>query len=232
MTRWSVRVVLFDLDGVLVDSTASVAEAWTAWALRHGIDADAVIHQAHGRRAVDTIRSVAPHLDPDAETALLEGAEIAAAESTRALPGAARHLHALPPGTWAVVTSGTRKLARARITATGLPEPSVLVTAEDVTAGKPDPASYLRAASLLGVDAADALVVEDTPAGIAAAVAAGMPAIGLTTTYPAGDLAAASAVVATADDLAITLADDGELAVTTRDDVQGAEGTDRTRPGV
>jgi sugar-phosphatase len=199
------RAVLFDCDGVLVDSGASVERAWRRWAVERGLDGDAIVAVAHGRRTEDTMRELGLSGDLVAGVELLEGYEIADAPSVHAFPEAAALLAELPPGSWAVVTSGTRALATSRLTAAGLPLPAVLVTADDVRAGKPDPEGYLEAARRLGVVPADCLVVEDAPAGVQAALAAGMRVVGLTTTHAAAELQAAT-LVASWDEVAATLA--------------------------
>jgi sugar-phosphatase len=198
------RAVLFDCDGVLVDSGASVERAWRRWAAGRGLDGDMIVAVAHGRRTEDTIRELGLSEDPGAEVELLEGYEIADAASVHAFPEAAALLAELPPGSWAVVTSGTRALATSRLAAAGLPLPAVLVTADDVVAGKPDPEGYLEAARRLGRAPADCVVVEDAPAGLQAAVAAGMRVVGLTTTHPAAELQAAT-LVTSWDELVLAL---------------------------
>ena len=178
------RAILSDLDGVLVDSGAAIERAWRGFAATHGLDAEHVLAQSHGRRSVDLIRLVAPHVDAPAEAARIEREEIEHTAGLRALPGARELAESVPTGRFAVVTSGTRALAEARLRAAGLAVPHVLVTADDVVAGKPDPAGYLCAAALLGVDPAHCLVLEDAPAGVEAGLAAGMTVIGVLT---AGD---------------------------------------------
>jgi mannitol-1-/sugar-/sorbitol-6-phosphatase len=197
-----VGAVLFDCDGVLVDSAASVERAWRRWAAEHGLDADAVVAVAHGRRTEDTLRDLGLSADIAAEVALLESAEIADAAGVSAYPEAAALLPTLRPETWAVVTSGTRALATSRLAAAGLPLPAVLVTADDVVLGKPDPEGYLEAARRLGRPPADCLVLEDAPAGVQAALAAGMRVVALPTTHAADELAAAT-LVASWDELVL-----------------------------
>ncbi len=158
-----VAAVLFDCDGVLVDSAASVERAWRRWATERGLDEDAVVAIAHGRRTEDTLIDLGFSDDLAAEVERLEGAEVADAASVSAFPEAAALLPSLPPEAWAVVTSGTHALVTSRLAAAGLPLPSVLVTAEDVAAGKPDPEGYLEAARRLGRLPADCLVIEDAP---------------------------------------------------------------------
>ncbi len=189
------RALLFDLDGVLADSTASVEAHWRRWAAGHGLDPDAILHVVHGRRAIDTIREVAPALDAERELAALAAAETEDTTGVVAAPGAAELLPRLAAGSWAVVTSGMRAVALARLRASALPEPPLLVAAEDVGRGKPDPEGYLAAAARLGRSPAECVVFEDAPAGVAAARAAGMRCVALASTYPTADLAAADLVV-------------------------------------
>lgn len=166
--------VLFDCDGVLVDSDAVVHRSWTRWAVRLGLDPDVVTAAVHGRRAADT---VAHFIEPEGRVAalqLIDRLEIEDAAEVTAIPGAVELLAAIPAGRWATVTSGSSPLVHARLAAAGLPVPEVLVTADDVSRGKPDPEGYLAAARLLGVPADRCLVVEDASAGMAAARAAGV----------------------------------------------------------
>jgi mannitol-1-/sugar-/sorbitol-6-phosphatase len=187
--------ILFDLDGVLVDSTRSVDRQWRIWAERKGVDGDKVIAIAHGVRTIEVIRYVAPHLDAEAEVREIESREADDHEGVSVMPGAADLVRTIPQGRWCVVTSGTRLLASARLQFGGLPVPEVLVTADDVVNGKPHPEPYLKGAKLLGVSPKDCLVIEDAPAGIQSARAGGMKVIGITSTYPASQLSTADAVV-------------------------------------
>lgn len=201
----SALAILFDLDGVLADSTAAVERSWRGWAARHGLAGDAVMAAVHGRRAVDSVRALAPALDAAAELAALEASEAEDVADVVALPGAAALLAALPAGQWGVVTSGTRRVALARLAAAGLPTPSMLVSAADVARGKPDPEGYLLGARRLGVAPADCVVVEDAPAGAAAARAAGMQLLALTTTHAADALPPADLVAPTLAGVALEL---------------------------
>ena len=191
---------------MLVDSAASVERAWRRWATEHGLDEDAVIAIAHGRRTEDTLRDLGFSDDLAAEVDRVESAEVADAASVAAFPEAAALLPSLPREAWAVVTSGTHALVTSRLAAAGLPLPTVLVTAEDVAAGKPDPEGYLEAARRLGRPPADCLVIEDAPAGVEAALAAGMRVVALPTTHPADELAAAT-LVAPWEDIVVRVTD-------------------------
>lgn len=195
MTVFRCAAVMFDLDGVLVDSTRSVERQWRIWAREQGIDGDKVMAVGHGVRAVEVIRAVAPHLDAEAEVKKLESREADDRDGVVVMPGAVELVRAIPEGGWGVVTSGTRLLASARLRLTGIPVPKVMVTAEDVANGKPRPEPYLKGAELLGVDPAECLVIEDAPAGIQSAHAGGMKVIALSSTYPAPALSEADAVV-------------------------------------
>lgn len=187
--------ILFDLDGVLVDSTRSVARQWAIWAAEHNVPVEEAVRVAHGRRTVETIRLLTPHLDAEAETLRLEAREADDTDGVGCIRGALELLSTLPAKRWAVVTSGTRYLATRRLATNGLPTPTAFVTADEVSQGKPHPEPYLKGAELLGISPSECLVFEDAPAGIEAAHAAGMSAIALATTYPASDLAQAEAVL-------------------------------------
>lgn len=194
--HWRMRfqAVLFDMDGVLLDSTPAVARVWRWWAERHGFDPEEVVHRAHGRPSLDTVREyLPPAADITAENAEIERREIADVAGVRPLPGARALLAMLPPDRWAIVTSCTRPLARARFQAGGLPEPRHWVTADDITHGKPAPDAYLAGAKALGVAASACLVIEDVAAGVRAGKAAGARVLALTTTVAADELRAAGA---------------------------------------
>ena len=194
MPSFRCSAILFDLDGVLLDSTRVVAAQYTSWALENGLDPTVVMHAAHGVRTIEVIQRVAPHLDAEAETRKIEQREAVAGEVVR-MPGAVELVNSIPEGRWCVVTSGTRFLATTRMRRFGVPIPEILVTADDVKRGKPDPEPYLKGAELLKVNPADCVVVEDAPAGIRAARAAGMKVISLPSTYPEDELHEADAIV-------------------------------------
>jgi sugar-phosphatase len=171
--------LLFDFDGVLADSDASVESAWTRWARQYGLDPAAVLAVVHGRRSADTVAALIGPEERERALADVDRYEVEDAGSVTALPGAADLLGGLPDGGWAIVTSGRRELATARLAAAGLPRPAVLVCAEDVPAGKPDPAGYRQAAAALGVPVERCAVLEDSPSGVAAGLAAGATVVGV-----------------------------------------------------
>lgn len=195
MPTFYCSAILFDLDGVLVDSTHSVARQWRLWASENNIDPEKVLEIAHGRRTIEVLQLLTPHLEPEAEVRKIEKREADDTDGVAVMPGAAELVKSLPDGHWGVVTSGTRYLATSRLRLAKLPVPHVLVSADDVANGKPHPEPYLRGAEMLGVNPAECLVIEDAPAGIHAAHAGGMKVIALTSTYPASDLQEAEAVV-------------------------------------
>jgi len=177
--------VLFDLDGVLVDSTPAVARVWSEWAREHGLDPEETVRKAHGRPSIATVRELLPEADAEEEDAKIEHREMNDMEGMVALPGAVDLLSVLPEDRWGVVTSGTRPLASKRLHSAGLPVPKHFVTASDIRRGKPDPEPYLIGVENLGFPAADCVVVEDAPAGVRSGRAAGARVIALRTT--AGD---------------------------------------------
>jgi mannitol-1-/sugar-/sorbitol-6-phosphatase len=169
--------VLFDNDGVLVDSREAGEQAWRRWATGHGLDPDTVLAGVHGRRSVETVARFLTHDRVAAATAQVDALELENAGSTRPLPGAADLLSSVPHDRWVVVTSAARTLAAARIDGAGLPQPPRIVAAEDVTAGKPAPDPYEHAAVLLGLPPAACVAFEDSDNGIASARAAGVAAV-------------------------------------------------------
>jgi sugar-phosphatase len=200
------RAFLFDMDGTVLNSIAAAERIWAAWALRHGVDVDSFLPTIHGVRAIDTINRLAlPGVDAEAEAAFITEAEIEDVEGIIEVPGAASFLKSLPANQWAIVTSAPKALALRRMVAAGIPEPSVMVTAEDVSAGKPDPAGYRLAAKRLGVEPADCLIFEDATVGILAAEAAGAGLIVVTATHdhplqtPHATIASYESVVAHVD---------------------------------
>jgi sugar-phosphatase len=198
--------LLFDLDGVLIDSTPAVARVWHQWAVEHGLDPETVIRMAHGRPSRTTIRDLLPNADIDREDREVERREMHDLDGVVLLPGARDLLNALPAERWTIATSCTRALAEVRLRAAGLPIPRTLTTSSDVKIGKPDPEPYLKAAAKLGFAATDCIVVEDAPAGVRAGKAAGARVIAFLTTMPRHDLEKAGAdwIVQNCADLAVS----------------------------
>lgn len=175
--------VLLDLDGTLIDSAPAIARSWLNWAGTYGVD-PARLAEAHGRPTAEIVRSLVPPDRFREALTYIDELEVADVSDIRPLPGALDLLAALPDDRWAIVTSCGSALAAARMTAAGIPDPPVLVTADDITSGKPDPEPYLTAAGKLGVEPARCIVVEDARSGIASARAAGMAVVGVATTHP------------------------------------------------
>ncbi len=205
MPTFSCSAILFDLDGVLCDSTEAVDREWREWAARKGVDGDAIMAISHGVRTVEVIRTVAPHLDAEAEAAAIENHEAHDQRGVVVMPGALELVQSIPSGRWGVVTSGSRLLAANRLKHCGVPIPEVMVTSDDVVNGKPHPEPYLKGAALLGFSPEECLVIEDAPAGIASAKAGGMRVIGLMSTYGAEKLGEADRVVKKLEDIRVLL---------------------------
>jgi sugar-phosphatase len=193
VTKIYCRGLLFDLDGVLIDSTPAVERVWRQWAIEHRFNPHEVVQRAHGRPSLSTIRELLPDGDHEAENREVERREIEDLADVVAAPGAQILLRSLPRDKWTIVTSCTRALAEVRIRAAGLPVPDKIITSSDIQHGKPHPEPYLKGAALLGLPAADCTVVEDAPAGVRAGKASGARVIGLLTTTSNTELCDAGA---------------------------------------
>jgi sugar-phosphatase len=193
MIRVTCDALLFDMDGVLIDSTPAVARIWRQWAIEHGFDAAEVVRKAHGRPSLTTVREYLPDGDHAAENSKIERLEMEELGGVVAWPSSFELLNSLPANRWAIVTSCTRALAEVRLRATRLPRPGCFVTSDDIRNGKPAPDPYLKGAEMLGFDARDCIVVEDVPAGIQAGRSAGARVIALCTTMAESELRKASA---------------------------------------
>jgi mannitol-1-/sugar-/sorbitol-6-phosphatase len=189
-------VVLSDLDGVLVDSQASIMRAWRRWGREHGVEREAIDAVRLGRPTSEIVAALTPQLDVAAEARALDLGQAEDSADVVALPGAAEVLRVFAPDAVAVVTSCIAELAEARLRAAGLEPPAVLVASDRLRRGKPDPEGYLLAARELGVDPAACVVLEDAPGGVRAGVDAGMRVVGVLTTHAPADLAAAHERVA------------------------------------
>jgi mannitol-1-/sugar-/sorbitol-6-phosphatase len=190
-----VQAILFDLDGVLVDSHRAVESVWREWGRLRNRDPEPFIALAHGRRTSETLRLAAPELDARAEAAVLDRMEEECTEGLRAGAGAINLVRGIPLGRWGVVTSGHRHVATLRLTSVGIPIPPVLVTGDQVSRGKPDPEPYREGLKAMGVSAEGCVVIEDAPPGIVSARAAGIKVIAIKTTYKADVLGSADFVV-------------------------------------
>jgi mannitol-1-/sugar-/sorbitol-6-phosphatase len=184
MREFVCDAVLLDMDGTLVDSTGCVIRQWRRWAERHGLSLERILAVSHGRLTLDTIRIVAPELATAEEGEAFDRAEVEDVDGIKAVNGALAFLGSLKDHQWAVVTSASDELARVRLLAAALPIPNVLISSEDVRAGKPDPEGYLTAAKLLRVAPKNCVVVEDSVAGVEAGRRAGMSVLGIATTLP------------------------------------------------
>jgi mannitol-1-/sugar-/sorbitol-6-phosphatase len=212
----TVSAVLFDLDGVLVESREATERVWLEWARMNGIGDDELRSAMHGVRSVEVVRALRPELDAVAESDAIERLQAEDLDGLRAIPGAAEALHALRENRVALVTSATRALAAARLGAVGIRLPAVVVYAGDVSRGKPDPEGYLAAAERLGVDPAEAVVIEDSPPGIEAGRAAGAATVAVTSTHAASALTAADVVIETLHELPGVLAERFDAAAVLR----------------
>ena len=194
MTTVHCQALLFDMDGVLVDSTDAVARVWHKWAVEHGFDPERVVQAAHGRPSVMTVRDFLPHADAEAEDREVERREIEDLEGVVAIRGAVELVRSLPANRWIVVTSATRPLAEVRLRAAGIPiGDQNFITSNDIRKGKPDPEPYLKAAQRLGFAAKDCVVVEDALVGVRAGKAAGARVVAFPRTADRAELLSAGA---------------------------------------
>ena len=208
MLTLNCQAILFDLDGTLVDSATRVQRLWVDWSKRRGIDTESLLKIMHGRPAEETIRIVAPHLSVKDEFRALEAEEISDMEGVRPYTSAVELLGKLSPGQWAIVTSGTKRVAEARMRHVGLPIPKIFITVDDVKAGKPAPDGYLLAASRLHLDPSECIVIEDAPAGIQAGKAAGMKVVAVSSTLSQEELNCADVVVQRLADIKLWITGD------------------------
>jgi len=210
MSEIRCKALLFDLDGVLVDSTPAVERVWHGWAVEHGFDPEKVVQLAHGRPSRTTIRDLLPNADVEVEDLEVQRREIADLDGVVMLPGTGELLKSLPADRWTIATSCTRKLAEVRLRAAGLPVPETMVTSSDVKIGKPDPEPYVKAAAKLGFAASECIVIEDAAAGVRAGKAAGARVIAFLTTMIRSSLEEAGADWIVRDCSDIAAADGGD----------------------
>lgn len=205
------QAILFDLDGVLIDAESIYRRHWKRWADQHQVSFERILEVHHGRPARRTMEIVAPHLDTGFESKRFNRnlEEDTNMEGTVAYLGVEEVLGNLPSKRWAIATSAPRRIAFARLEYLGLPIPTILVAPEDVAQGKPAPDPYLKAAEGLGFAASDCLVIEDAPAGIAGAQAAGTQVLALTTTHDREALQTAKSICSRFKDLVFAVDDEG-----------------------
>lgn len=206
---WHVAAILFDIDGTLVDSTPIVDRVWRSWASSRSLDVEEILRTSHGRRARDTLADLVPAEDIETAAQQLEAMELELVHEVVALPATQQILTSLPPERWAAVTSGPRVLMEARLKAAGLPVPKVMITAEDVSTGKPNPEGYHLAATRLGFDPAECLVVEDAPAGVGAGRANGGRVIAVATSHDPSVLTDADVILSDLTKLRIAAGEAG-----------------------
>ena len=201
--------ILFDMDGVLISSIGSVVRCWKRWAKIYGIPDAENYEVPHGVRAIDTVKSLRPDIDPVEGLRVIEDMEIEDTADLKVLPGVKALLESLPPERWAIVTSATKRLMLGRLAVAGLPVPSRIISGDMVERGKPDPEPYRRGAALLGARPEECVVVEDAPSGVGAGVAAGCRVLGVLGTHSREELRAADWVAASLEGLAVTTTANG-----------------------
>jgi mannitol-1-/sugar-/sorbitol-6-phosphatase len=207
----SVRGVLFDMDGVLIDSTGADERAWEKWAVFHSMQGTFSIQSTHGRRSVDSIRMLRPDLDPAVEAQRLEAFDAEATDGIATLPGVQNLLAKLRPSQWTIVTSASEALMRRRLECAGIAVPSTVVTADNVSQGKPNPEPYQLAAARLGLAPVECLVIEDAPNGIQAGRLAGCQVLAVKGSHSAAELQEADWIVGSLDRIRIAVSADGWL---------------------
>jgi sugar-phosphatase len=208
------RALLLDMDGTLVDSGAVVMRVWGRWAAKHSLPMQRVEEVVHGRQGQESMAILLPRrpmAENLADNVRMLAEETADLDGIVPIPGAPAFLRALAAVPHALVTSADIALATARMGAAHLPLPDVQITAEDVSASKPDPEGFLKGAAQLGFAPEDCVVFEDSAAGVVAGLAAGMRVVGV------GAAAAAHGATVTVDTLeqvAVTVHLDGIVTLT------------------
>jgi mannitol-1-/sugar-/sorbitol-6-phosphatase len=197
------QAIVFDLDGVLVDTMPSIRAAWTQWAIARNLAPADVLTSIH-MTGVELVRHFAPEVDPVEEVRRISARQARSETVLARFEGSLELLELLPPEAWAIVTSARLEPAMRHLTMAGLPVPRVLITAELTPRGKPDPAGYRLAAARLGIEPGRCVAVEDSPGGIVAARAAGMITLGVTNTHEPHELGHANALISSLADLEVT----------------------------
>ncbi len=195
--------ILFDMDGVLINSIGAAVRCWKRWAKMYGVPNAEEFEIPHGVRSIDLVKMLRPDIDPQEGLRAIEDMEVEDVADLQVLPGVKALLESLPPERWAIVTSATRRLLLARLKAAGLPVPERIISAEMVERGKPDPEPYRRGAELLGFRPEKCVVVEDAPSGVGAGKAAGCRVLGVLGTHSAAELHEADWVVGLLEGLVV-----------------------------
>ena len=201
----TVKGILFDMDGVLVSSIGSVERSWAKWSALHGLDPEETVKRAHGRRSIDSVRAIRPDLDAEAENQKIEDWEVEDIEGVEAVAGVCNFIRHLPPGSWTIVTSATRRLAEVRLSAAGITPPARWITSDVVINGKPDPEPYRKGVELLGLAPQDCLVIEDAESGATAGKVAGCRVLGTTFSHSIEALEAADWIVDSLEHVSVTV---------------------------
>jgi len=203
--------LLFDNDGVIVSSIASVNRCWRRWAEHYKVPNASEVQIEHGTRAVEIMEKLAPGVDKEEGLRLIEDMEIADTDDLEVLPGVRALLESLPKERWAIVSSATWRLLIGRLKAAKLPIPDRIVSGDRVVNGKPHPEPYLRGAAMVGADPAECIVVEDAPTGVGAGNAAGCRVMGVLGTHSVEELRAAGCdwLVKSLLDVSVTPTSDG-----------------------
>jgi mannitol-1-/sugar-/sorbitol-6-phosphatase len=202
--HFEAKAIVFDLDGVLVDTMPTIRAAWTQWAIDRNLAPGEVLASIH-MTGVELVRRFAPEVDPMAEVRRISARQASSETSLARFDGSLELLESLPQNRWAIVTSARQEPAIRHLTMAGLPVPHVLVTAEQTPRGKPDPSGYRLAAERLAVDPRECVAIEDSPGGVRAARGAGMMTLGVTNTHEPSELRDANALISSLADLEVTL---------------------------
>ena len=208
--------LLFDNDGVIVSSIASVNRCWRKWAAHYGVPVSDDFEIEHGTRAVDVMQKLVPGIDVVEGLKVIEDMELEDVADLEVLPGVKTLLESLPMERWAIVSSATYRLLIGRLKVAGLPVPERIVSGDRVVHGKPHPEPYLKGAELIHAAPGDCIVIEDAPSGARAGKAAGCRVLGVLGTHSAEELRAVGVdwvveslervkAEATADGLRLTL---------------------------
>jgi mannitol-1-/sugar-/sorbitol-6-phosphatase len=196
-----VRAVLFDMDGVLISSTAADERSWLRWATLHGMQDTFSVESTHGRRTIDTIRALRPDLDSAVELNRMESFDACDTEGLALYPGVKELLAELSPIQWSIVTSASERVMLHRLGILGISLPLQFVTADRVALGKPSPEPYQLGAAQLGLEPSECLVIEDSPSGIRAGKSAGCQALAVASSHRTQDLHEADWIISSLNDL-------------------------------